>query len=194
MLPEFPVAHDAIQKIWNEAFFKALSGSDPLISEIEVRTQKEGRRAFIGDEEIQYKSAHVEHQWKPESGKGIPFAEFVARAKQLGAEMAKQQAAICFKVLSVPGPRNAVFEKKKTEGPFSFDDFLSSLEKMEIDFDAVGMPKWPTGYFDAETIASIRNNSGAWQMTDERNRRLADFVEEKKKEFNEREARRRLVD
>lgn len=115
MLPEFPIAQEAIQKAWNEVFFKAMGSSDPMLSQIEMRVQKEGSKAFIGNTKIQFKKAHVEYQWKPEIGKGIPYDEFFARAEQLGEEMAKQQAAICFEVLSKPGPRNAVF--KKTDQP-----------------------------------------------------------------------------
>ncbi len=192
MLPEFSTAQDAIQKAWNEVFFKALGLSDPLIAQIEVRVQKEGARAFIGNKEIQFKEAHVEHQWKPELGKGIPSDEFFARAERLGEEMARQQAAHCFEVLSTPGPHNAVLGK--TDRPFCFDDFLSSLEGMEIDFDAAGMPKWPTGFVDGEAYASVKSNREAWALTEERHRRLAEFVERKRQEFNERETRRRLVD
>ena len=106
--------------------------------------------------------------------------------------MAQQQAAHCFEALSKPGLHNAVFEK--TDRPFSFEDFLSSLERMEIDFDAAGMPKWPMGFVNAEAYASVQSNREAWSLTEERQRLLAEFVELKRKEFDEREARRRLVD
>jgi len=170
MLPEFPIAQEAIQKVWNEVFFLAMGVSDPMISQFEIRVQKEGTRAFIGNTEIQFKKAHVEHQWKPEIGKGIPHDEFFARAEHLGEEMAKQQAAICFEVLNTPGPHNTVL--KKTDRPFSFDDYLSSLEGMEIDFDAAGMPKWPTGFVNAEAYASVQNNREAWSLTEVRQQRL----------------------
>jgi hypothetical protein len=192
MLPEFPIAQEAIQKAWNEVFFKAMGHSDPMLSQIEIRVQKEGTRAFIGNTEIQFKRARVEHQCKLEIGKGIPYDEFFERAEHLGKEMAKQQAAICLEVLSKPGPHNAVFTK--TDQPFSFEDFLSSLEGMEIDFDAAGMPKWPTGFVGSEAYASILNNRDAWLLTEERTQRLAEFVERKRKDFNERAARRRSVD
>jgi hypothetical protein len=192
MLPEFPTAQEAIQKAWNEGFFKALGLSDPLVAQVEVRVQKEGTKAFIGNTEIQFKKAHVEHQWKPENGKGIPFDDFFARAESLGQEMAKQQAAICFEALSTPGPHNAVF--KGSDSAFCFEDFLSSLEGMEIDFDEAGMPKWPAAFVGGEAFASLRMNRKAWSLTEERQRRLAEFVERKRKDFDERKARRRLVD
>jgi hypothetical protein len=192
MLPEFPAAEDAIQKAWNRIFFEAVGLSDPLIAQLDVRVQKEGKRAFVGETEIEFKKARVEHQWKPEQGKGIPSDEFFGIAKRLGEEMARQQALHCFEVLSTPGPHNAAIEKN--DRPFSFDDFLSGLEGMEIDFDAQGMPKWPTGFVTPEAFASVQNNREAWSLTDERHRRLSEFVVRKRKEFDEREARRRLVD
>ena len=192
MLPEFPAAQEAIQKAWNEVFFKALRGSNPLLARLPIRVQKEGTKAFIGNTEIQFKKARVEYQWKSEVGKGMPVDEFFAHAEHLGEEMAKQQAAICYEVLSVPGPHNAVF--KGTNRPFCPDDFLSSMEGMEIDFDSAGQPMWPRTFLGSEAYASVQNNWETWSSTEEGQQRLAEFVEKKRKEFNEREARRRLVD
>jgi hypothetical protein len=192
MLPEFPAAQDAIQKAWNEVFFKALGFSDPLIAELEFRVQKEGTRAFIGDSEMEYRKASVQHQWRPEAGKGLPFDEFFTLADKLGREMARQQAEHCFQVLSTPGPHNAVLER--TDKQVSFDDFVLKMEGIELDFDKAGMPKWPMWFVAPDVYVSLQQNPEASRLTEERKQRLADLVLRKRKEFDEREARRRLVD
>jgi hypothetical protein len=46
MLPEFPRAQEAIQNVWNKLMFVALGFSDPLMSQIPVRLQKEGKGAL----------------------------------------------------------------------------------------------------------------------------------------------------
>jgi len=192
MLPEFPVAHDAIQTAWNETFFKALGFSDPFIAELGVRVQKEGTRAFIGDSEIEYRRASVQHQWKPVVGEGLPLNEFFALADKLGREMARQQAEHCFEILSTPGPHNAVLER--SDKPLSFDDFISKMEGMEIDFDSAGMPKWPTWFLAPDAFIDLQFNREAWHLTENRKELLAQLVARKRKEFDEREDRRRLVD
>ena len=92
MLPEFPRAYDAIQKVWNRVLFNAAGFSDPLISQVTVRVQREGHRAFLGESETEYKAQSVSHQWKPEVGKGIPTEEFFGVPLRIGKEMAMKQA------------------------------------------------------------------------------------------------------
>ena len=191
MLPEFPTAQEAIQDAWNKAFFKALGFSDPLLSGIQVRVQTEGNRAIVGASEIEFQKASVLYQAKPEVGTGIPFDEFFALARRLGANMAQQQAKHIFKVMSQPGPQNAVLES--ADGVFAFEDFMSALEGMEIDFDASGAPQWPTFYLAPSAAARMEEQREAWNRNDECRKRLADLVTRKRKEFDERETRRRLV-
>jgi hypothetical protein len=192
MLPEFPIAQEAIASIWNAAFFDALGFSDPLIAEIDVRVQKEGHKATIGAAEIQFRRSSVVHQWKPEIGRGIPFHEFLELARCLGKDLARQQAAHTFEVLSKPGPHNAVFES--ADGRFFFEDFLSSVERMELDFDSAGRPKWPTCFVGSDALASLQRDLMAWERTAACRKRVEELVTKKREEFNEREARRRLVD
>lgn len=192
MLPEFPVAQEAITLAWNKAFFQALGSSDPLISEIQVRVQKEGTRAFIGTNEIEFQRASVGFQWKPEKGVGIPFDEFFAIAQRMGRDMARQQAEHMFKVLSRPGPCNAVIES--ADGNISFDYFLSKLEEMEIDFDSKGRPQWPSFFLEPIWAAKMEQKQEEWNRNEEYRKCFANLVERKRKEFNERAARRKLVD
>jgi len=193
MLPEFPNAQEAIKKAWNRRLFKALGFSDPLISRIPLHVQREGNKAMVGATETKFRMLKAEHQWKPAIGQGIPLDDFFALADRLGDDMARQQAQHTMEILAEqPSTRHSVL--KKTEGSFSFDDVLSELERMEIDFDERGMPMWPTVFLGTPALQSFVQNSKAHELNEERRKRMSDLVARKRKEFDEREARRRLVD
>ncbi len=192
MLPEFPIAQDAITETWNKLFFEALHSSDPLMSQIPLRVQKEGNHAAFGNQEIKYQQTRVEFQWKPEIGKGKPFYEFFELARQLGSDMARKQAKFTFKKMSEPGPHHSFFET--TAGAISFDDFLAQMDRIEIEFDAMGIPRLPAAFVGTSLMAEIRQKSVAWNLDETCRRRFNDFLAKKRKEFDEREARRRLVD
>jgi hypothetical protein len=178
--------------MWNKTFFKALGFSEPLISGIAVRVQKEGTRTFLGTSEIDFQKLSVTHQWKPEKGAGIAFNEFIALAHRLGQNMARQQAEHMCKILSQPGPCNAVLES--TDGVFSFDDFLVKLEGMEIGFDSVGRPQLPSFYLEPISAAKMEAQQAEWTRNEVCRKRFADLLAKKRKEFDEREACRKLVD
>src|SRR5258706_1054622 len=126
MLPEFPVAQEAIKAIWNKRLFQALGFSDPLISQIPLRVQKEGNKMTIGASEMEFEPIRAECKWKTEIGCGIPFDEYFGLADQMGKDLARQQAIGTFKKLSEKtGPRHVLFKKPK-DGEFSFDDFISN--------------------------------------------------------------------
>ena len=192
MLPEFPAAQDAIKQAWSKAFFDGMKTSDPFLQQLEVRVQKEGTRAFVGNEEIKFQLTRVQQQCEIECGRGISFDDYLERAAQLGRDMAREQAKHCFEVLNTPGPRHAMVEKVGTG--FSFDDFLEKMETMEIDFDKDGKPQWPTWYLDPVAYAAVQRDRDTFGLNPERMQRLAGLVAKKRKEFDEREARRRLVD
>lgn len=190
MLPEFPRAQEAIQKVWNKLMFAALGFSDPLISQIRVRPQKEGNRAAWGDSAINYQKKSVSYQWSPEIGRGIPTEEFFRMPLVLGKQMAQRQAKDVFTLLQDPTPHTGVIRKE--EGPLTFDLWISKMESIEINFDENGVPLWPQFFGSEDGLKEIRQ----WMdsPTSEQVQKLDELVAKKRREFDEREACRRLVD
>jgi len=115
MLPEFPRAYDAIQKVWNRVLFNAAGFSDPLVSQLTVRVQREGHRAFVGESETEYKAQSVSHTWKPEIGKGISSEEFFGLPLRIGKEIAMKQAKGVFEAMSEPSRHTGTLTK--SDGP-----------------------------------------------------------------------------
>lgn len=192
MLPEFPRAYDAIQKVWNRLLFDAAGNSDPLISQVMVRVQREGHRAFLGESETEYKRHSVSYQWKPEIGKGMPTQQFFELPMQLGRDMAMQQAKGVFAAMEKPSAY--IGKVSKEDGPFTFDLWLTKMDSFEIDFDQDGKPKWPQWFLSQEAMDEFRAHGSAEGLNAEQSARLSELVRRKRQQYDERENRRRLVD
>jgi hypothetical protein len=192
MLPEFPRAYDAIQKVWNRLLLSAAGFSDPLVSQLTVRLQREGHRAFLGESETDYKAQSVSHSWKPEIGKGISTDEFFGLAARFGKEMAMKQAKGVFEAMSEPSSHVGILSN--SDGPLTFDLFLKKMESFELDFDENGMPRWPQWFVSEEALVEFRAQMDKGGLTPEQKQRQAELVARKRKEFDERENRRRLVE
>lgn len=72
--------------------------------------------------------------------------------------------------------------------PFSIDILLDSLEKVDIDFDDEGNPRLPTVVVGPDLFEKMRN----LKMTESQEKRFADIIEKKKKEFYAQKCYRRL--
>jgi hypothetical protein len=192
MLPEFPRAHDAIQKVWNRILFDAAGFSDPLISQVAIRVQREGHRAFTGEFETEYKPHSVSHQWHPQVGKGVSTEDFFGTPARIGREMAMQQAKVVFEAMLEPSPHVGTLDQ--SEGPLTFDLWIKKMEDFELDFDENGLPRWPQWFVSEEIMNHFQSQMSAGGLTPEQTERQADLVTRKRKEFDERENRRRLVE
>lgn len=192
MLPEFPKARRKMLDLWNKAFFKGLNGADAFLSQIRVRAQKEGTVMQIGDDNMKYKRISVNSSFKIKEGEGMKFDEFFASPMKLGVEMAGQQAKTIYEKMKVPSPHGAPLEWKP--GELKFEQILELWEKMEIDFGDDGKPRWPTMVLVPDAKAELMAKLPTWHEDPEYRKKWAELVERKRKEFDERETRRRLVD
>jgi hypothetical protein len=65
---------------------------------------------------------------------------------------------------------------------------------MDVDFGKDGLPKWPTIVLAKDAHAEFREKLPQWLEDPEHKQKLVELVQLKRKEFDERQARRRLVD
>jgi hypothetical protein len=164
---------------------------DPLISDIPIRMQKEGHTANLGDADMEYKKVSVTASMPLRIAEGMSVREFYESAERMGNQMAEQQAKEIFEKMSEPSPAGQTFT---FVGEPTFDDIVSLWEKMEVRFDSTGKPIWPTIVSSPEGTEAIqRVLKHAAEDTLSR-QKWAALVEKKRKEFDEREARRRLVE
>jgi hypothetical protein len=191
MLPEFPKARQKMLELWNKAFFSSLHRSHPFLADIAIRVQKEGTAAFIGGSEINYKRAASTCSFDMRRAEGMSPEEFFGMATQLGSELGRQQAEGVFQAMSIPSPHSRPVQ---WSGPLQFETFLDTWEKMEINFGEDDLPQWPAVVLGKEALAEVRAKLPQWLEDPKNKEKWSELVERKRKEFDEREARRRLVD
>ncbi len=191
MLPEFPKARRKTHEMWSEALFAAFHGIDPFIAQIPVRVQKEGNLAFIGGGDMEYKKCSATSSFPVRDAEGMSLDEFLGTAINLGSELGGQQAKRILEAMSKPSPRAMPLQ---WDGPLTFQQILDTWEKMEIDFGDDGLPKWPTVVLNKKAHTEFKEKLPGWLEDSKCKQKWAELVERKRKEFDEREARRRLVD
>ncbi|HXR04346.1 MAG TPA: hypothetical protein VN836_06520 [Verrucomicrobiae bacterium] len=192
MLPEFPKARRKMLDLWNTAFFNGMNGCDPFLSQIPVRVQKEGDAAHTGGGEMDYKLCSVNFSFPARDAQGMSEEEFLGAPFRLGTQMAGEQAKIVFDKLKTPSPHGMPLEWKI--GELQFDQVLAIWEKMEVNFGSDGMPQWPSIVLQPEARAELLEKLQKWHNDPECRKKWEDLVLRKRKEFDEREAHRRLVD
>jgi hypothetical protein len=109
---------------------------------------------------------------------------------ELGKEMALKQAKDVFTLIEKPTPYTGTIGKD--EGPVNLDLWISKMDSFEINFDERGVPVWPQFFLTEEAQTEIIQSMNS--PTAEQLQKLSELVAKKRKEFDEREARRRLVD
>jgi hypothetical protein len=192
MLPEFPKARRRLNEIWNQAMFAAFHGADPFIAQIPGRAQKEGNAAFLGGREIAFEKGSTKSSFPIREAEGMSLEEYLATAVKLGSELGRQRAKGVFEGISSQPSPHAV--PLKWDGPLTFNHIIDTWERMQIDFDAKGEPIPPQVLLNAPAYAEIKEKLPMWLEDAEFKRLWAGLLARKRKEFDEREACRRLVD
>lgn len=161
------------------------------MSGIPVRVQKEGNSAFLSGEQMKYQQCSVTSSFPARDAQGMSKEEFFGTAAQLGHDLAGEQAKGLFAKLSEPTPYTMPVT---FESPLTFKQLLETWQKMEVRFDKEGKPVWPTIMCSAQIRQELHENLPKWLEDMDCQKALRDLAEVKRKEFDEREARRRLVD
>lgn len=189
MLPEFPKAKKRTNELWMAAMMAGMR-SDPFLAGIAIRVQKEGRRAKVDGTETNYVPASVTTTLKAEVGRGQTVDEFYDSAEALGKKMGEQQAKHLFKVMEQPSEVSQPFNF----GPeITIDDILGVWDKMFVSFKD-GKPQWPPITSSPDVLERLHVIIEQSLHDPVARTKWQALVDKKRKQFDEREARRRLVD
>ncbi len=178
-----------MKEMWSAAFFQGMHG-DPLFAGLPVRVQKEGNRARIGGSEMNYINISAGGSLPARIAEGQSVAEFYDSAESMGKQMGEQQAKHLFEKMSEP---SIVAQTINITEETTFDDLLALWDKMEVRF-IKGMPHWPSIISNQRGLDIVRSLIECAQEDPASREKWRLLIEKKQKEFNEREARRRLVD
>ena len=113
----------------NAQMFDALFSVSPVLTQIPIRAQREGKKSSFQDEqgkirEIDYQHKSVTIQRKTEDARGMTLEQFIEAAREPGTGMGKEMMRTLFQVLDTATKEtgNVVNAGGK---PISIDLFLS---------------------------------------------------------------------
>ena len=193
MLPDFPkVKRKYIEAI--DRYLRVLIQQDPLFLGIREEHHFEGNRMLYGtmDGDINqgdYKVAKSESVIKREDiiSKGVEA--YLEQIRNAAEEMKRQKAETMFsKIREVTDRTGNVVNAKGR--PLDFELYLEVLKKMWIDFDEDGKAILPTLVVSPEQGDKLQTLMPEWLN----NPKFKETMEMKRKEWNDRESNRKLVD
>ena len=196
MLPQFPKTKALLTEHWNESFLAGERERLPDTLHPPSRQIIEGKQSSYQREDrkvvpLELLKHIVEGTVEVSDGKGMAFEKFLATAKKFGRELGDKILKSLFGMIekATKETGNVV----KTSGQFSKADFLKVIDMTEHSFDERGNP---TNIFVASPalIDDLLRQQEEWESDEEFQQQVAEIRRQKKEAFDERTARRRLVD
>jgi len=198
MLPIFPNARKAMRETFNHELFKAHWNVSPILKEVRVSTQREGRQASYEREdgktiEVEYEAHLIEREMKFEDGRGLEPDAFLETARSIGTEMGRKMLDVMLSTVSRVVEEVGNVTVCKGDG-ISFEEFLEMMSKVQTDFDSLGEPDVRTLLLSPEMHKQMVSKMKQWEADPNKRAAMEAVLRRKREEYNEREARRRMVD
>lgn len=149
--------------------------------------QREDRKV----ETLNIQRHEVTVQYSFKDGKGLDLKRFYEKAEEAGIGMGTQMSKMRFAAIE-EAVKETGNEVKVKKGGLTQDHMLQLLEMGQQNFDEHGNP---TSQFvcGSEFMEELRKHEQEWNEDKEFQAKVEEIKSRKKAEFNEREARRRLV-
>lgn len=198
MLPDLPGFKKWLYKnILTPAFEQSRLDNAPLLSRIKHFKQFEGKRLSYQTVEgsvrdQSYEKFSQDYQILPEEVVEGGFDHMIDKIKGVGADAASQMEQYSFKVIdeTIHEAGNVV-----QGNGFTKEGFLEMVSKVLIDFDEeTGKPKMPSIYIHPNQAEEARKLIEECENDLEHRKKFDAIIEEKRKEWHDREAVRKLVD
>ena len=199
MLPDFRELKDKLERSLTLRLRAQVRGRDPVLAMIKIVKQHEGRRHVYSTAEGRERSTnyqptaaeitinqHETVNW----GMADILKHVDGLADQLIGKILPNMFATLREVTNETG--NIVDAGGK---PFSFELFLESIEKVQIEFnDVTGDPELPTMLVDPTLFERIRGILPEWERNEEYKARYRALIARKRSDWDARESNRKLVD
>jgi len=196
MLPDFP----EIKRKLKLDFNKALSNKvelDPLLSNIRKSKKHEGQslttKTFDGHfDKTSYKKIGSEFKIKIDDIIENGYNAYETHINEIADDIKKQESGIIYaKLNEVTSKAGNVVASNK---PLSPEIIFQALKKMAIDFNDDGTPRNLTFVMHPDQWGKIKDLIPTWERDPEYNRQYNEILEIKRKEWDDRESNRKLVD
>ena len=197
MLPDFPRIKKKFMDIVN-SYMRNLVNQDPIFSQIRSEMHFEGNRMTSAPEdggldESGYKELTGDIDVKREDIIAKGTMAFIEPIKNAAEEIKKQKAEMLLsKMKEITEKTGNVADGKGKL--FSFELFLEALEKVQIDFNEDGTPSPMTLVVSPKLMVKIKEKIPEWEQNLEYRKRHDELMARKRKEWDDRESNRKLVD
>lgn len=197
MLPDFPKIKAKVGEALNR-FVRNLIRQEPLLSRItNVRVFEGNRLATKGvtDEIDQSPFKEMRSDLvidrKELIDKGI--MAYIENIQGTVEDIQRQQTKMVFEGVQKATERigNIVDGKGR---PFDFELFYGVVEKVQIEFDEAGNPFLPQLFVSPELGLKLKELMPQWNANPDYKQRMEALMAKKRKEWNDRESNRKLVD
>lgn len=196
MLPSFPIAQKILNAAFEKRVFSARARAIPREIHPPVRQIREGRRSDFQREDRKIKPLDVKEHivrtaFEAMDGKGMTREAFDAKASELGEGLGRQMLELLLGAV-----REAVDETGNSlllnDGKFTQENIIQMLEMTQHGFDEHGQPT-NVLLVSSELGEELRRREAEWAKDESFKAKVEEVKKRKKEEFDEREARRRLV-
>ncbi len=197
MLPVFPKCKKLLDEEWSKHVFAAKAEVFPYDLHPPVLPIVEGKRSDYQRRDrkivpLQMKLSSVSTSIDTSGGAGMTIEKFREKARELGEGLGKEMWKIVISAVDEAVTETGYTVKVK-KGNLTQEDVLKMFDMVEHNFDDVGNPTQKL-VLGAELGAEFKKRAEDWSSDIRFNQKLKEIKERKRLEFDEREARRRLVD
>lgn len=197
MLPTFPKSDKILNDEWHKQMFAAKDETFPLHMHPPVLHMVEGKTSDFQREDRKIEPTTMNHlqvqvEHKVEDDKGMTLEAYFAMAAKAGKDMGKKFWERTLQVVEA-AVKETGNEVKISAGNLTQQNMLQMLEITQQNFDELGKP---TSQFvcGSEFLEEIKKRNEEWKNDTEFQAKVEEIKVRKKVEFDEREARRRLVE
>jgi len=197
MLPDFPYIKRKC-RIIIEKIRQDYINQDPILSEIKICRDFEGNKMSTSDvngniELSNYTEYYSEKSISDEDIINRGLEVFYEKTLEMADEVRRKLKHNMFQKLEEITKKAGTSINAKGK-PFSADLLLEMFDKIQLDFDEEGNPKFPTIVISPEMFESIKDKLPSHGEEPEFDKRFEELILKKRRECYDRESDRKLVD
>ena len=197
MLPDFPTVKKKIRDDFNKKIREKIDNA-PFISQIGIKRVYEGNILTSSSmegytESGEYKRISSGFSVSPDEIIEKGAKAFFSQIDKISEELIKQQSQVIFKKMDEVTERTGNIVNAKGKG-ISPEIILEALEKVTIDFDEFGNPLFPALILNPNDRERVKDEIPKWEADPNLRKKYLELVEKKRREWRDRESRRKLVD
>jgi hypothetical protein len=198
MLPDFPEVKTELDRKARVLMRLHTALSNPVLRQIRTTIQHEGDRHTYGTvdgqvRDMEYHQIESAMEFSMSELPDLTVEQIFARLEGAAQNMTRQMAQSMFRQISA-ATEEAGTSVSAGGQPLTFDLYLESIERMEVEFDEdTGQPTFQI-VVHPSIAQRLQELATEWQANAECHARYKALMKRKYEKWREREARRTLVD